>query len=133
MAEAVAAAGLDAPVAEAVLARVEISSAFGADGLGAEVLQHVAAFEPLPSHRIAAGNQRLAEAMAAQLGDRVRLGAEVRSLDELDDDHVILAVRCPPCARSSCRTGSARRSTASRWATRPSSTSRSRGRRRRAR
>ena len=95
VAEAVAAAGLDAPVADAVLARVEISSAMGADRLAAGVLEHVAAFEPLPSHRIAAGNQRLAEAMAARLGDRVRLGAEVRSLDELDADHVILAVPLP--------------------------------------
>ena len=33
--------------------------------------------------------------MAEQLGDRVRLGAGVRSLDELDADHVILAVPLP--------------------------------------
>ena len=70
--------------AEAVLARVEISAALGADRLSAEVLEHAAAFEPLPSHRIAGGNQRLAEAMAERLGDRVRLGVEVRDLDELE-------------------------------------------------
>jgi monoamine oxidase len=59
--QAVAGAGLSRAAAEAVLARVEISAALGADRLGAEVLEHAAAFEPLPSHRIAGGNQRLAE------------------------------------------------------------------------
>ena len=80
----VAASGLAPAAAEAVLARVEISAALGAARLGAEVLEQAAAFEPLPSHRIAGGNQRLAEAMAERLGDRVRLGVEVRSLDELE-------------------------------------------------
>ena len=80
VAEVVAAADLSPAAAEAVLARVEISAALGADRLGAEVLEHAAAFDPLPSHRIAGGNQRLAEAMAERLGDRVRLGVEVRSL-----------------------------------------------------
>ena len=95
VADVVAAADLPSAAAEAVLARVEISSALGADRLSAEVLEHVAAFEPLPSHRVAGGNQRLAEAMAAELGDRVRLGTPVRALDELDADHVVLAVSLP--------------------------------------
>ena len=133
VAEVVASAGLSPAEAEAVLARVEISAALGADRLGAEVLAHAAAFEPLPSHRIAGGNQRLAEAMAARLGDRVPLGVELRSLDELDAGHVILAVPLPALSRSSCRTGSAPRSTARRWAMPPSSTSRSRDPRPRAR
>ena len=94
VAEVVAAADLSPAAAEAVLARVEISAA-----LGAEVLAHTAAFDPLPSHRIAGGNQRLAEAMAERLGDRVRLGVEVRSLDELDAAHVILAVPLPALSR----------------------------------
>ena len=94
-----AGAGLPRAAAEAVLARVEISAALGADRLGAEVLEHAAAFDPLPSHRIAGGNQRLAEAMAERLGDRVRLGVEVRSLDELDAAHVILAVPLPALSR----------------------------------
>ena len=63
------------------------------------VLAHTAAFDPLPSHRIAGGNQRLAEAMAERLGERVRLGVEVRSLDELDAGHVILAVPLPGLRR----------------------------------
>jgi hypothetical protein len=99
VAEVVAAAGLPSAAAEAVLARVEISAALGADRLDAAVLEHAAAFEPLPSHRIAGGNQRLAEAMAARLGERVRLGVEVRSLDELDAGHVILAVPLPALSR----------------------------------
>jgi len=99
VAEVVAGAGLSPAAAEAVLARVEISAALGADRLGAEVLEHAAAFEPLPSQRIAGGNQRLAEAMAERLGERVRLGVEVRSLDELDADHVILAVPLPALTR----------------------------------
>jgi len=99
VAEVVAASGLAPAAAEAVLARVEISAALGADRLGAEVLEHAAAFEPLPSHRIAGGNQRLAAAMAERLGDRVRLGVEVRSLDELEARDVILAVPLPALRR----------------------------------
>jgi monoamine oxidase len=99
VAEVVAGADLSPAAAEAVLARVEISAALGAERLGAEVLEHAGAFEPLPSHRIAGGNQRLAEAMAARLGERVRLGVEVRSLDELDAGHVILAVPLPALSR----------------------------------
>ena len=45
------------------------------------MLEHVAAFAPRPSHRIAGGNQGLALAMAARLGDRVRLRTPVRALD----------------------------------------------------
>jgi monoamine oxidase len=99
VAEVVASADLSPAAAEAVLARVEISAALGADRLSAEVLEHAAAFEPLPSHRIAGGNQQLAEAMAERLGERVRLGVEVRSLDELHAGHVILAVPLPALAR----------------------------------
>jgi monoamine oxidase len=90
-----------------VLARVEISSAQGAERLAASVLEHVAAFAPLPSHRIAGGNQGLALALARRLGDRVRLGTPVRSVEagvvrtdagDLDAAHVILAVPLPAVA-----------------------------------
>ena len=96
--------GLPGAVAEAVLARVEISSAQGAERLSASVLEHVAAFAPLPSHRIAGGNQGLALALARRLGDRVRLGTPVRAVEEgvvrtdggdLEAAHVILAVPLP--------------------------------------
>jgi monoamine oxidase len=92
VAEVVASLNVSPAAAEAVLARVEISAALGADRLSAEVLEHAAAFEPLPSHRVAGGNQRLAEAMADHLGDRVRLRTPVRSPADLDADHVVLAV-----------------------------------------
>ena len=93
--EVVASLGLPAPLADAVLARVEISAALEAGRLSSEVLAHAAAFEPLPSHRIAGGNQRLAEAMAARLGDRVRLRTPVHSLDAMDADHIVLALPLP--------------------------------------
>ena len=100
------AAGIPAPLAEAVRARVEISCALEAERLRPGVLEHVASFEPLPSHRIAGGNQGLARAMARALGAaRVELGAPVRALDrrgrrirvivesgELEADRVVLAV-----------------------------------------
>ena len=81
VAELVGSLGLPRDVAQAVLARVEISSAQGSERLSASVLEHIAAFAPRPSHRIAGGNQGLALAMAAQLGDRVRLRTPVRALD----------------------------------------------------
>ena len=91
-------------LAEAVIARVEISSAQGAEALHTSVLDHVGVFEPLPSHRIACGNQGLAHAMAERLGDRVRLGTPVRAIDDglvrtdADDvtaDHVVLTLPLP--------------------------------------
>ena len=104
VAELVDALDLPPAAAAAVLARVEISCAQGSERLGTSVLDHVAAFEPLPSHRIAGGNQRLAVAMARQLGDRVRLGAPVRGVeagtvrtddDDLLADHVIVTLPLP--------------------------------------
>ncbi len=108
VAQAVAALDLPEPVAAAVIARIEISSALESDRLSADVLEHAAAFEPHPSHRIAAGNQSLADAMAERLGDRVRLRTPVRAVDhaeatirvqtdagEIDARHVVLALPLP--------------------------------------
>ena len=114
VAEVVASLDLPAAVADAVLARVEISAALEADRLSAEVLEHAAAFEPLPSHRIAGGNQRLAEAMAAQLGDRVRLRTPVHRPRR--DRRRRTSCSPSPSPRSAgwrSRTGSTRRSIAS--------------------
>ena len=84
-------------------------------GSSAEVLEHVAAFEPLPEppdRRLATSGSPRRWPRGSAIG--VRLGAEVRSLDELDADHVILAVPLPALARvRAAATGSARRSTAS--------------------
>lgn len=111
--EAVACAGLAPPIAEAVLARVEISCALEADHLAPSALDHLASFEPLPSHRIAGGNARLARALADELGpDRIRFGTPIRALDrsdvplrvrvdggELEADHVLLALPLPVLRR----------------------------------
>lgn len=107
--DVITAARISAALAEAVRARVEISCALEAERLRPDVLEHVASFEPLPSHRIAGGNQRLADALADALGrDRVKLGTPVRALHrqgrrirvivedgELEADRVVLALPLP--------------------------------------
>lgn len=107
--DAVAAAQISSSLAEVVLARVEISCALEAELLAPSVLEHVASFEPAPSHRIAGGNQGLARAMADALGDeKIRLGTPVRAVDtrrerirvivdggELEADTVVLALPVP--------------------------------------
>ncbi len=104
--DVVAASGVPRPLAEAVLARVEISCGLEAGRLAPSALEHVASFEPLPSHRIAAGNQRLALAMAGAIGwDRVKLSTPAFALDRrggrirvvtregsIDAGHVVLAL-----------------------------------------
>lgn len=105
VADVITAAGLAAPLAEAVRARVEISCALEAGHLAPAVLEHVASFEPLPSHRIAGGNQRLATALADALGPRrLHLRTPVRALKEnrvltedgeLEADRIILALPLP--------------------------------------
>jgi monoamine oxidase len=81
VADVLADLGLDAPITEAVKARIEVSCALEADKLHPDVVEHVASFEPLPSHRIAGGNQQLAVRIAASLGDRVRLDCAVTGID----------------------------------------------------
>jgi monoamine oxidase len=129
-------------VADAVIARIEISSALESDKLSADVLEHAAAFEPHPSHRIAAGNESLADAMAERLGDRVRLRTPVRAVDhvettirvqtdagEIDARRVVIALPLPVLrrlhSRRRCPRQSSPHSTASHSATQRSSTSRS--------
>jgi monoamine oxidase len=84
--DVVAATGIPQALAEAVLARVEISCGLAASRLAPSTLEHVASFEPLPSHRIAGGNQRLAKAMADALGrDRVKCSTPAQALDRRGD------------------------------------------------
>jgi monoamine oxidase len=84
--DVVAASGIPRPLAEAVLARVEISCGFEASRLAPSALVHLGSFEPLPSHRIAGGNQRLAHAMADALGrDRLKLSTPALALDRRGD------------------------------------------------
>jgi monoamine oxidase len=68
-------------VAEAVRARIEISCAWPASDLAAHVVDHLASFEPLPSHRVAGGNQQLALRLAALLDGHVRLGMPVTRIE----------------------------------------------------
>ena len=89
---------------EAILARVEISSANSADRVAAAELAGVAHIDDEPAPGIAGGNQRLALALADSLGPAVRLdspvtavewGARVRVLTpraELDADVCVIAV-----------------------------------------
>jgi monoamine oxidase len=96
------------PVIEALRARVEMSCAMDASRLDGRVVDHVAAFAPRPTHRIAEGNQGLAVALAKRLGRRVRLATPVRQVrwdaDGVrcitDDgvviaDHAVLAIPAP--------------------------------------
>jgi monoamine oxidase len=70
---------LDIPAGarEALLARVEISSANSAEEVGARDLAGIAHVDREPAPSIAGGNQRLALALSEALGDAVRLGSPV--------------------------------------------------------
>lgn len=76
---------LDPDVIEALRARIEISTAVSAEQVTAEALRQIASFEPKPSWRVAGGNQRLPEAMAASLGEAVHYSAHVRAVETLPD------------------------------------------------
>jgi len=67
-------------VAQAVAARIQVSCAYSVEHLDVSVVDHAGSFAPLPSYRVAGGNQRLALAMAEWLGDRVRLSSPVSSI-----------------------------------------------------
>jgi monoamine oxidase len=97
---------LDAPgpVREAIRARVEISTAAAGEDVGADELAGVAAFSDAPSAGIAGGNQGLARALAAPLGERLHLRSPVTSVAWGDDgvrvgevtaDAVVVAVPAP--------------------------------------
>ena len=82
---------LDQPAAvrEAIRARVEVSAAATADRVGADELAGLAAFSDAPSSGIAGGNQALALALAAALGDRLHLSSPVAGIT-WDDDGLVL-------------------------------------------
>jgi monoamine oxidase len=75
-------ASLDIPpgAREAILARVEISSANSADRVAAVDLAGIAHIDDEPAPSIAGGNQRLPLALADELGEAVRLNAPVDRL-----------------------------------------------------
>ena len=78
-------------VAEAVRARIEVSCAWPANDLSARVVDHVASFEPLPSHRVGGGNQQLAIALARLLDGRVRLSTPVRRVEHSDRGALVVS------------------------------------------
>jgi monoamine oxidase len=89
---------------EAILARVEISSANAAERVAAAELAGVAHIDDEPAPSIAGGNQRLPLALAESLGSAVRLDSPVAAIEwgervrvlwpggELDADVCVVAV-----------------------------------------
>ncbi|MGW3950267.1 flavin monoamine oxidase family protein [Streptomyces sp. NPDC004752] len=84
---AIDATGADEDVRRVLQARVEISAATRADAVRADIFEHVGTFEPLPSWRVAGGNQRLPVELAERLGDRVRLGVTVTTVEQSQGPH----------------------------------------------
>jgi monoamine oxidase len=76
---------LDPAAAEAIVARAEVSGARPAALVPASDLAGVARLDAEPSPSIAGGNQRLAEALAAPLGDSLRLRSPARSVAWRED------------------------------------------------
>jgi monoamine oxidase len=96
-------------VREAILARIEVSTAHPASDQSAAVLAEGAAgFGAFPSHGVAGGNQRIADALARRLGERVRLGAPAERIAwpetgvrvaDLEADACVVAVPAGALAR----------------------------------
>lgn len=72
-------------VVRALRARIEISTAVGSAEVSADSLATIASFDPRPSWRIAGGNQRLPEALAASIGNVIRFGTVVTQVGNLPD------------------------------------------------
>jgi monoamine oxidase len=68
---------IDPGAREAMLARIEVSSAFPAEGVDAAELAGLGGYSPDPCPSIAGGNQRLALALASELGETVHLRTPV--------------------------------------------------------
>lgn len=86
-----AASAPDSTAAEVMAARAAISWAASEELLSAHVLlDSVASVQPLPTARIAGGNQGIATSLARHLGDRVRLRAPVSAVSA---DHAGVQVR----------------------------------------
>jgi monoamine oxidase len=79
--DALASYRLDPAVAEAIQARIEVTSGYPADDLDAAVLRESgAAFGQFDTYSVAGGNDRIARELAAGLGDGVRLASPVRRI-----------------------------------------------------
>jgi monoamine oxidase len=111
-ADVIAALGLDPPVEALIRTRVSISNGHPVDDLEASVLDEGAStFGDFDNHTLEGGNMRLAEALAGELGDAVRLSSPVRRVRwsegavtvavdgaEIAADAVVIAIPTAPLA-----------------------------------
>lgn len=95
--------------AQAIAARAAVSWAASEDQLSCHVLlDSIASVQPMPTGRVGGGNQGVALALAADLGDRVRLSAPasaVRAVDgglqvdvlgsSIEADYAVMAIPLP--------------------------------------
>jgi monoamine oxidase len=89
--DALAAYGLEPGVAEAIQARIEVSSGYPADDLDAGALSEGAAsFGDFDTHTVDGGNDRIARELAAGLGGAVRLSAAVSSVEWREREVMVL-------------------------------------------
>jgi monoamine oxidase len=84
-AEFLGALPIDPAAREAILSRCELSAANTADRVTAAALAHLAAVAEDPCPGVAGGNQRIALALAAELGPAVRLRSPVQRVAWGDD------------------------------------------------
>ena len=109
----------DSPAAEVIAARAAISWAASEDELSCHVLlDSLASVQPMPTARIGGGNQGIARALAASLGDRIRLESPASAVhataeglrvdvlgSRIDADYVVMAIPLPHLERFDLRPG----------------------------
>ena len=112
-ADVIAGLGLDPPVEALIRTRVAISNGHPVDDLEASVLDEGAStFGDFDNHTLEGGNMRLADALAAELGDAVHLSSPVQKVrwsdgevsvaterDELEADAAVVAIPTAPLAK----------------------------------
>jgi monoamine oxidase len=110
--ELIAGLDLDQPLEALLRTRVSISNGHPVDDLEASVLDEGAStFGDFESHTLEGGNMRLAEALAAELGEAVHLSSPVRRVrwsddavnvatadSEIEVDSVVIAIPTRPLA-----------------------------------
>src|SRR5262245_31156118 len=111
-ADAIAALDLDPPLSKLIRTRVAISNGHPVDDLAASVLDEGAStIGDFDNHTLEGGNMRLAEALAAELGEAVHLSSPVRRVQwsqgavkvatddaEVETEAVVVAIPTAPLA-----------------------------------
>ena len=109
----------ESTAAEVIVARAAISWAASEDQLSCHVLlDSLASVQPMPTARIGGGNQGIARALAAGLGDRIRLQSPASAVHSSDDgvrvdvlgshleaDAAVMAIPLPHLERFDLRPG----------------------------